>query len=112
MTPRHLLISSIAALAFTAAPAIYAAPLSIATPIHASYGKTKTVQISFRNDSGSPLELKVGDNIMKIEAGKTLNLHLAVGTRVLANTATSSLTPGSLIAQVDTFLNGATLSIK
>jgi len=112
MTTRHLLVSSIAAFALTAAPAIYAAPLSISTPVHASYGKTKMVQVSFRNDSGGPLELKIGDSIMKVEVGKTLNLHLAVGTRVLANTATPNLAQGSLIAEVDTFLNGATLSIK
>jgi len=112
MTPRRLLVASFAALAFTAAPAIYAAPLSIATPIHATYGKTKMVQISFRNDSGAPLELKVGDSVMKVEAGKTINLHLAVGTRVLANTPTPNLASGSLIAQVDSYLNGATLSIK
>jgi hypothetical protein len=112
MTTRHLLVSSIAALALAAAPALNASPLNIPTSIHASYGKTRMVQISFRNDSGAPLELKVGESVMKIEAGKTVNLHLAVGTRVLANTPTPNLASGSLIAQVDTYLNGATLSIK
>jgi hypothetical protein len=112
MTTRHLFVSSIAALALAAAPAIHAAPLSIANPVHATFSKEKTVSISFRNDTSTPLELKVGDSLMKVEAGKTLALHLPVGTKVLANTATPNLTAGSLIAQVDTYLNGATLSIK
>ncbi len=112
MTTRNLFISSIATLALTVAPAVYAAPLSITTPIHASFGKSKDVSISFRNDTTAPIELKVGENLMKVEAGKTLALHLPVGTKVMANTATPNLTAGSLIAQVDTYLSGATLSIK
>jgi hypothetical protein len=49
---------------------------------------------------------------MKVEAGKTLALHLPVGTKVIANTATPNLSAGSLIAEVATYLNGATLAIK
>jgi len=112
MTSRNLLVSSIAALALVAAPALYATPLSITNPVHATFAKEKTVAISFRNDTNAPLELKVGDSLMKVETGKTLALHLPVGTKVLANTATPNLTAGSLIAQVDTYLAGATLSIK
>ena len=117
MTSRNLLVSSfasltIAALALVATPALNASPLSISTPLHASYGKTKDVAISFRNDTSAPLELKVGENVMKVEAGKTLALHLPVGTKVIANSATPNLAAGSLIAEVATYLSGATLSIK
>ena len=112
MTTRNLLVSSIAALALAAAPALHASSLSIANPVHASFGKVKDVSISFRNDTTAPLELKVGDNVLKVEAGKTLALHLPVGTKVMANTATPNLAAGALIAQVDTYLSGAVLSIK
>ena len=112
MTTRHLFVSSLAALALAAAPALHASPLSITNPVHASFSKEKTVSISFRNDTSAPLELKVGDSLMKVEAGKTLALHLPVGTKVVANTSTPNLAAGSLIAEVATFLNGATLSIK
>ena len=112
MTTRHLFVSSIAALALATAPALYATPLSINTPVHAMFAKEKTVAINFRNDTRDALELKVGDNVMKVEPGKTLALHLPVGTRVLANTATANLTAGTLIAEVATYLSGATLVIK
>jgi phosphosulfolactate phosphohydrolase-like enzyme len=112
MTPRKLLVSSIVALALAAAPAVHAAPRSITTPIHATYAKEKAVHISFRNDTSSPLELKVGDSLMKVEAGKTLALHLPVGTKVIANTPTPNLAAGALIAEVATYLDGATLAIK
>lgn len=112
MTTRHLFVSSIAALALVAAPAVHASPLSIKNPVHAMFSKDKTVEISFRNDTSAPLELKVGDNVMKVEAGKTLALHLPVGTKVVANTATPNLAAGALIAEVAGYLSGATLVIK
>jgi len=112
MTTRNLLVSSIAALAISTAPALHAAPLSITTQIHATYAKEKSVSIRFRNDTTAPLELKIGDGLMKIEAGKTLALHLPVGTKVIANTATPNLAAGSLVAEVASYLSGATLAIK
>ena len=112
MITRNLFVSSVAALALVAAPALNAAPISINAPVHAMFAKEKTVAISFRNDTKDPLELKVGDNLMKVEAGKTLSLKLPVGTKVVANTATPNLTAGTVITQVDTYLSGATLSIK
>lgn len=112
MTTRHLLVSSVAALALAAAPALHASSLSTNSPVHALFAKEKTVAISFRNDSGAPVELKIGENLMKVETGKTVALHLPVGTKVLANTATPNLTAGSVITEVATYLSGATLSIK
>lgn len=70
------------------------------------------VKVNFRNDSGSQLELKVGEEIMKVESGATVALKLPEGTKVLANTATPKLTAGSLITEVATYLDGATLSIR
>jgi hypothetical protein len=112
MSTRHLLVSSIAALALVAAPALHAAPVNVNLPVHAAFAKEKTVQISFRNDSGAPLELKVGENLMKLEPGKTLDLRLPVGTRIVTNNATPNLIAGSLVAEVAPYLSGATLSIK
>ena len=112
MTTRNIFVTSIAALALCAAPAVYATPTTIQTPVHAAFNKVKTVQISFRNDSGTPLELKVGENVMKVEMGKTLSLKLPEGTRVVTNTPTSKLEAGALITEVQSYLSGATLSIK
>jgi hypothetical protein len=112
MTTRHILATSIAALALAAAPALHASPVAINSPVHAMFTKAKTVQISFRNDSGTPLELKIGESVMKVDTGKTLSLKLPEGTRVITNTATPKLEAGALIAQVAAYLSGATVSIK
>ena len=74
--------------------------------------ESKTVKLSLRNDSGAPIELKVNDQIMTLEAGKSLGLKLPVGTRILANTATPAHPAGSLITQVIKEHDGATITIR
>ena len=103
---------SVALIGLSASTAAYAAPTSITVPVHAMFAKSRMVKFSVRNDTGAVLELKVGDSIMTIDAGKTLALKLAVGTRILANTATPTHEAGSLLAEVSSQLDDATLGIK
>lgn len=112
MQARSLVATAVATLALIASPAVYASPVSLNTPVHAFLAKVKNVNISFRNDTGSPLELKAGDSIVKLNAGQTMNLHLPAGTKVLANTPTTNLIAGAVVAEVATYLDGATISIK
>jgi hypothetical protein len=97
-----------------AAPAIYAAPASISSPIHAMFSKTKstTVKLNLRNDSGAAMEVKVGDKVMTLDPGKPVTLNLEVGTRIVANTATPNHAAGSLIEEVISDHNGATIIIR
>ncbi len=111
MTIRQILATSIVAVTLVSTTSLHAASTSISTPIHAAFAKSATVKISFRNETPSQVELKIGDDLMKVDAGKTVSLRLAVGTRVLANTATPTLTAGALIIEVASSLNGATLLI-
>jgi hypothetical protein len=111
MNIRQILATSVAVLALASTPALHASITSVALPVHATYTKGKLIKISFRNDSGSVLELKAGDNVMKVASGATLSLKLPEGTKVLTNNATQKLTAGELITEVATYLDGATLSI-
>jgi hypothetical protein len=97
-----------------AAPAVYAAPANISSPLHAMFGKTKTstVKLNLRNDSGSPMEVKVGDQVMTLDPGKPVALNLEVGTRIVANSATPNHAAGSLIEEVVKDHNGATIIIR
>jgi hypothetical protein len=108
---RQILATSVTALALVSTTAVYAAPTSISSPVHAVFTNGKMVKISFRNDSGAPLELKVGDNIMKVQTGATLSLKLPAGSKVITNTATPKLTAGSVVTEVAAYLDGATLAI-
>ena len=102
----------IVATSLLAAPAVYAAPASISSPIHAMFSKTKMVKLSLRNDSGAAMDVKVGDKIMTLAPGKPVDLSLPVGTRIVANTATPNHEVGSLIEEVVSEHNGATISIR
>jgi hypothetical protein len=105
---------AVVASSILAAPAVYASPLSISSPIHAMFGKTKStmVKLSLRNDSNSAIEVKVGEKVMTLDPGKPVNLNLEVGTRIVANTATPNHEAGSLLEEVTSGHNGATISIR
>jgi hypothetical protein len=103
---------AVVAISLLAAPAMYAAPTSISSPVHAMFSKTKLVKLSLRNDSSSAIDVKVGDKVMTLAPGKPVELSLPVGTRILANTATPSHEAGSVIEEVISEHNGATISIR
>ncbi len=58
------------------------------------------------------MEVKAGEEIIKLEAGKPTVVNLTPGTRVVSTTATEKREAGSLIAEVTSQLNGATIHIK
>jgi hypothetical protein len=103
---------TVAIVGLGAAPAVYAATSNIPTPGHAMFSKSKTVKVALRNDSGSPLQLKVGDEIVSLDIGKSVSLKLAVGTRIMVNAATDKHPVGELIAEASTSLDNTTLTIK
>ena len=114
MKRHNLLTVAVVATSLLAVPAVYAAPASISSPIHAMFSKTKpsTVKLSLRNDSGAAMEVKVGDKVMTLDPGKPVALNLEVGTRIVANTATPNHAVGSLIEEVISEHNGATIVIR
>jgi hypothetical protein len=103
---------TIVVLSLLAAPAIYAAPAAISSPVHAMFSKTKLVKLSLRNDSGTAMDVKVGDKVVTLAPGKPVDLSLPVGTRIVATTATPNHEAGSLIEEVVSEHNGVTISIR
>jgi hypothetical protein len=105
---------AVVAASLLAAPAVYAAPAIVSVPVHAMFAKTKstTVKLNLRNDSGSAMEIKVGDKVMTLDPGKPVTLNLEVGTRIVANSATPNHPAGSLIEEVISDHNGATIIIR
>jgi hypothetical protein len=102
---------AVVATSLLAAPAVYAAPASISSPVHAMFTKSSTVKFNLRNDSGSVMEVKIGDKVMTLAPGKPVGLNLPVGTRIVANTATSKCAAGALIEEVIKDHSGATIVI-
>ena len=100
------------AIALTTSSLVYAAPSDTPSPAHATVAKGKTVKFSVRNDSGTSFELKLGDQVLAIDAGKTVDLKLPVGTQITMNSSTDKHKAGDLIAEVSTQFANATLAIK
>lgn len=113
MKSLNRLIIAVVATSLLAAPAVYAAPASISSPLHAMFfkSKTTTVKLNLRNDSGAAMEIKVGEKVMTLDPGKPVSLSLEVGTRIVANTATPNHPAGSLIEEVIKDHDGATIVI-
>jgi hypothetical protein len=105
-------VLALVASSLLAVPAVYAAPASISSPVHAMFSKTKLVKITLRNDSATAIDVKVEDKVVTLAPGKPVDFSLPVGTRILANTATPNHEAGSVIEQVVSDHNGATISIR
>jgi hypothetical protein len=105
-------VVTIVATSLLAAPAVYAAPASISSPVHAMFSKTKLVKFSLRNDSNAAIDVKVGDKVVTLAPGKPVDFSLPVGTRILANSATPNHEAGSVIEEVISDHNGAIISIR
>ncbi|WP_158790902.1 hypothetical protein [Granulicella sp. L60] len=105
---------AVIATSLLAVPSVYAAPASISSPIHAMFGRSKTtmVKLSLRNDSGKPMDVKIGDKVMTLDPGKPVDLDLPVGTRIIASTATPNHEVGSVIEEVVSSHSGATIAIR
>ena len=111
MNYRNLLAVTVVAASLLASPVSYAAT-AVHSPVNAMFGKSKTVKLTLLNDSGSPVEVKAGEEVVKLDTGKPVTLNLSPGTRVVYNTATEKQQAGALIAEISTSLNGATIHIK
>lgn len=82
-----------------------------ATPGHATTA-IKLVKLHVANKSSAPMKLQVGEEAISIEPGKSIDLNVAVGTRIINVDATAKHAAGEVLAQVTTALSGATLQIS
>ena len=112
MKIRPILAASVAIVSLAVSPTVYAAPANFTVPVHAIFVKTKMVKVSVRNDSSTPIELKVGEQVTTLAAGKTQEFRLAVGTRILANAPSGNYQTGDVLAEVSSELNDTTVSLK
>lgn len=99
---------------FAAVPATYAAAATMPPSVHAMFFKgEKKIKFSLSNETGAPLELKIGDQVTTLKPGEVVPVKLPVGTRITTNTATANHPAGGLIVEVsDSMYSNSTLSIK
>ena len=111
ITPRSFRAATFA-VALLATPVLNAAPVDYTiTSGHPMSGKTKTVTLLLSNDTGTPIEIRAGETIMQLAAGKTISVKCPVGTTIVTDTATPHHKVGDVLVAVSSALSGATVHI-
>lgn len=108
-------LTSSAAILFLAALPGASASVSVHAPVHAMFGShgQKSIKINLRNDTGAPMELKIGDKVATLQAGQVVSEKLPVGTRITTDTATANHKVGDLIVEIaDGMYSDSTITIK
>lgn len=86
--------------------------VALLAALPAAHAGEKKVKFSLRNDTGSPLELKIGDKVATLQQGEVLPLKLPMGTRIVNDTATEHHPVGEVITVVsDSTYSNSTLVI-
>ena len=112
MKPTLLLALALAAVSIPAAQPLFAAPRAPFAASSSQTDHTKKVQMTLRNDSAAAMEFKVGDDVVSLDAGKSLALKIPVGTRICVNQTSATHQAGDLIALVSKTLDGATVHVR
>jgi hypothetical protein len=107
-----ILALSFAVVSLPVVQQLHAAPHAINPPASSTTDKGPKVQMTLHNASRDPMEFKVGDDVVALDAGKAIALKLSVGTRIVTNKANGTHQAGDLIVEATKQLNGATLHIK
>jgi len=101
------------ALALIAPQAAQAKAVHLDLPVNAAIGRSKVVKLSLINESGAPMVLKDGDDIIKLEPGKSIEVKEPIGSRiVVVDNPVHSRKPGDVIVQVSGTMSGAIVHIK
>ncbi len=88
-----------------------ASPLRTNISVQPMFGN-KMVNLNLANNTTSSLDIKVGETPMTIEAGKTVQIKAAAGTKITVATASATRAAGSVLAEVTSELGGATIRIN
>ena len=101
------------ALTLMAPQAAHAGVGHLDLPANAAIGRSKVVKLSLINESSAPLVLKDGDDIIKLEPGKSIDVKEPMGSRiVVVNSPAQSHKPGDVIVEISGTLSGAIVHIR
>jgi hypothetical protein len=112
MIRRSVLAASMVAVCALSVPTMHASTVNLTPSVNAFFGNVKTVKLNVKNDTDTAIEIKAGEAVMTIQAGKVMAVNLPVGTRVMTTTATKSHVAGDLLFEVSSSLSGATVRIS
>jgi hypothetical protein len=107
-----LSLALIAAAVTLPTQAVFASAVPEHSTLHAFVGKEKVVKFSLRNQGTEPVDLKVGNQTLTLAPGKTMDVKLPVGTRIITASATSHTPANTFILDVSSAYTGAVVSVS
>ena len=111
MKTRMALATLFAAALLAAVPASYAAVGNTHSSMHAMFFHgDKKVKFNLSNQTGAPLELKVGDQVVTLQAGQVMPCKLPLGARVTTTAATDHHPAGEVIVEARVSRTGNALA--
>jgi len=94
-------------------PAAQAVVLPIAALTQSAFStKPKIIKFAIRNDSKASVELKVGEQLVTLRSGQTINVSVPVGAQVIRTQAIENHPAGELVVTVGDFLGDATVVVN
>jgi hypothetical protein len=95
-----------------AGEAVYAQPAAFHAPVNAMFSHVKTVSFSMRNDSSTPIKVRAGDQEMTLDPGKSRDLKLPVGEKVVAVETAGNYQAGAVLAVAGSQLSDSTIVLR
>ena len=108
----RLKTTMVLAASLLATEAMYAAPIAFHVPVHAMFGKEKTVKLNLRNNTKQPLKVMAGQTELVLEPGKPVAVKLRAGDKVVAEEASASFASGAVLAIASSQIDDATVLIN
>jgi hypothetical protein len=104
---------SLASLMLIAPTSIHAESAAIAASPNPSSSthKAKMVHFSIRNDTNQAFDLQAGEDLIKVDKGRSVHLKMPTGTSLFFASSASSHQAGSLFTVISTQLSDATIAV-
>jgi hypothetical protein len=112
MNRRNVVTAMVLAASIFTTGAVYAAPASVHSPVHAMLGNQKLVSFNLHNATTEPLKVKAGDQEMTLSPGSVTKVKLPAGTKIVTEEATAKYEVGSVLATVSSELKDATVTLN
>ncbi len=112
MNRRSVVTAMVLGASLLASEVVYAAPVAMNSPMHATYSREKLVKFNVRNATDTPIKVKAGDLEVTLPPGKDVPMKLPVGAKVVVQEASTHYTPGNVLTDVYPELSDATLVVR
>jgi hypothetical protein len=111
LTTIALSLASLILIAPTSIHAAESAAVAASPNPSSSTHKAKMVHFSIRNDTNQAFDLQAGEDLIKVDKGRSVHLKMPIGTSLFFASSASSHQAGSLFTVISTELSDTTIAV-